>query len=165
LRRDASDDVRETAAWALGELHDRSAADALGEAVASDKSEEVRGAAAWALGQIRPQPAPAAVVRAISALLSSPDDGVRTKAAWALSEIGDPAAVPALRAALRQESDALARRAEVRALVHAGEHSDESLGDLLHASDPAVREAAVRGLVGGLAGPWPWPWPRPRPFP
>jgi hypothetical protein len=54
----------------------------------------------------------------------------------------------------------------MRARIKSGGRSEETLTELLNSSDPAVREAAVRGLAGNNAfNPWPWPWPRPRPFP
>jgi len=58
------------------------------------------------------------------------------------------------------------QRALVRALVKSGGSSEASMSKLLESSDPVVREAAVRGLVGReRINPWPWPQPRPRPFP
>jgi HEAT repeat protein len=44
--------VRKQAAWALGELADRRAAEALSAAL-KDKSPEVRKQAAWALGELK----------------------------------------------------------------------------------------------------------------
>jgi HEAT repeat protein len=153
--------VRETSAWALGQIDDRAAVAPLGEAAAGDRSASVRGTAAWALGQIHPTDAPRGLIDAVA----DDDEDVRLKAAWALSEIRDAGALPILRDALRRERSDKVRRALVRAMVHGGEKSREALSELLRSEDASVREAAVRGLAGGSMGPWPWPWPRPRPWP
>jgi HEAT repeat protein len=130
--------------------------------LAKETDRHVRATAAWALGVIEAQKAPPGLIAAIG----DADDDVRTKAAWALGSIHDPAAVPALKAALQREKNTTARRAQLRALIGSGERSEAMLTELLDSSDPAVREAAVRGLAGRSAtGPWPWPQPRPRPFP
>lgn len=160
-RGDADADVRETAVWALGELEDAGAADALGQVVASDKEAAVRATAAWALGQMELSSAP----RGLLTALADPAADVRLRAAWAVSQIEDPAALPAVRAALRREQDAEVRRAQVRALIMTGERTEE-LTRLLESPDPEIRQAAVRGLAGQRGvDPWPWPAPRPRPFP
>ena len=154
-------DVRETAVWALGQLEDATVADGLGQVLASDRDADVRGTAAWALGQLELSSAP----RGLLAALTDGDPAVRLRAAWALSEIADAAALPALRAALGKEQDAKVRRAQVRALIKAGERTEE-LTRLLESPDPEIRQAAVRGLAGRRGvDPWPWPEPRPRPFP
>jgi HEAT repeat protein len=154
--------VRETAAWALGHVGDRTAVDILGDAVRSDRSARVRGTAAWALGQLDPRDAPRGLVDG----LTDQDDDVRLKAAWSLGQIGDSSAVNAIRGALRVEKSDRARKAQIRALLRSGGHSEAILTDLLRSSDPEVREAAVRGLAGRNSfNPWPWPWPRPRPTP
>jgi hypothetical protein len=82
---------------------------------------------------------------------------MRLVAAWALGEIEDKEALPALRAALKSETDHQARKAELRALVHSGEPT-EQLSYLLESKDPEVRKTAIRGIAGqnGL-DPWPWP--------
>jgi HEAT repeat protein len=132
---------------------------------ASDKSARVRGTAAWALGQIEGDDgghAPAGLLQA----LKDENADVRLKAAWALGQIGDSAALPAIRAAARQEKNQRVGKALIRALLKSGERSETTLTELLNSSDPQVREAAVRGLAGnGSFNPWPWPWPRPRPIP
>jgi HEAT repeat protein len=162
LRRDPSADVREGAAWALGQIEDEAAAEALGSAVGSDEDADVRASAAWALGQLEVRPAPEGLIRAVS----DKDVDVRTRAAWALSEIGEARAVAPLRAALRTETDRRARRAQIRALLHAGERSESFFKELLTSDDADVREAAVAGMAGRRGmDPWPWPQPRPRPFP
>jgi hypothetical protein len=86
------------------------------------------------------------------------------KAAWGLSQIGDPAAVPAVSDALKQDLPERVRQVLVRALLQSGEHSEEALTGLLQSKDEKTRELAVRALTG-RKGPWPWPWPWPRPRP
>jgi HEAT repeat protein len=163
LARDSEARVRETAAWALGELGDRSAVAALANAL-DDRDRRVRGTAAWAIGMLRGggQSAPPSLVR----LLKDDSDDVRLKAAWALGELRDRSSLAAIREAIRTEQGRQARRALLRAYVRSGGESGESMMELLSASDPELREVAIRGLVGrGALDPWPWPWPRPRPFP
>jgi HEAT repeat protein len=164
LAHDGDDKVRETAAWALAELEARSAVEALDAAAQQDRSARVRGTAAWAIGQLngRGGRAPAGLQR----VLRDEDHDARLKAAWALGQIGDSSALPAIRDALNVERNDDVRRALVRALVQSGGRSEQALTELLSSDDPAVREAAVRGLAGARSfNPWPWPWPRPRPFP
>jgi HEAT repeat protein len=164
LKGDADERVRESAAWALGQMEDRSAIDALGAAVQGDASARVRGTAAWAIGQLddRGVRAPAGLLKA----LRDDSGDVRLKAAWALGQLEDTQAVSAIRDALDKEQDTNVRRALVRALVKSGGSSEQAMSQLLQSSDPRVREAAVRGLVGRSSmNPWPWPQPRPRPMP
>jgi HEAT repeat protein len=153
--------VRETAAWALGQIEDGAAVAALGEAAGGDADEEVRGTAAWAIGQIQPGEAPAGLIRAVR----DADAEVRARAAWALSEMRDTRAISALREAYRTERDSKARRAQLRALVRGGGASEELFRELLRSDDAEVREQAVRGMAGRSMDPWPWPMPRPRPYP
>ena len=163
IRSDAEDRVRETAVWAIGQLEDRSSIDILGAAT-SDRSPRVRGTAAWAIGQMDEDgtKAPPGLLR----LLTDENADTRLKAAWALGQIEDPGALPAIRSALRVETNDHVRRGLIRALMKSGERSEAEISQLLSSSDPEVREAAVRGLAGSRSfDPWPWPWPRPRPFP
>jgi len=147
--------------WSIAQHGDASAAKALGEILESDRSNDVRSTAAWALGQFGLDSAPRGLITA----LADRDPEMRLVAAWALGEIEDKAAIPALRTALKSETDHQARKAELRALVHSGE-SAEQLSFLLESKDPEIRKNAIRGIAGqnGL-DPWPWPQPRPRPFP
>jgi HEAT repeat protein len=154
--------VRETAAWALGEIGVKRAADQLGEVLARDKSVRVRATAAWAIGELNPGRAPKALVNA----LRDQDDDVRLKAAWALSEIGDAETVADITAALKNEQRDRVRQALVRALMETGEESADVFTGLLESKDRGTREMAVKALAGRRVGwPWPWPQPRPRPFP
>jgi HEAT repeat protein len=149
------------AAWALGELDDASAIEALSAAVQNDRSSDVKETAAWALGQIRPDHAPGGLVQA----LSSTDRDVRLSAAWALGQIRDSSAAPTLEKSLQSESDPSVRRAVFRALLMRGDRSESALTTALKSSDSEIREMATMALAGRGHRPWPWPWPRPRPFP
>ena len=163
LRGDSEDRVRETAVWALGNIEDRSAMDILAAAT-GDRNPNVRGTAAWAIGNLDEEGtrAPAGLLR----LLSDENTDVRLKAAWALGQLEDPNALSTIRDALKAEKNDRVRKALIRALMKSGESSQETLTQLLSSSDPAIREAAVRGIAGARSfDPWPWPWPRPRPFP
>jgi HEAT repeat protein len=83
-----------------------------------------------------------------------------------LYEIEDPAAIPALEAALAREPDKEMQITYIRALAAVGEKSVDALKGLLESKDPEIRAIAVKALAGGHAtGPWPHPWPEPRPFP
>ena len=162
LRGDGNVQVRVISAWALGSVGDRSAIDALTTAL-SDASPEVRKRALWAIGDLGAKQAP----RAVIALLADRDPGIRELAAWTLYQIEDPAAIPALEAALRAErNNKDLQIAYIKALAATGEKSVDALKSLLESTDPEIKSIAVRALAGGHAtGPWPWPWPEPRPFP
>lgn len=162
LRGDGNVQVRMISAWALGSVGDRSAIDALTAAL-SDASPDVRKRALWAIGDLGQKQAP----RAVIALLADRDPGVRELAAWSLYQIEDPAAIPALEAALHAEKNNKELQiAYIKALAATGEKSVDALKSLLESTDPEIKSIAVRALAGGNAtGPWPWPWPEPRPFP
>jgi HEAT repeat protein len=162
LRGDGNVQVRVISAWALGSVGDGSAIEALTAAL-SDASPDVRKRALWAIGDLGPKQAP----RGVIALLADRDPGVRELAAWSLYQIEDPAAIPALEAALRAEkSSKNLQIAYIKALAATGEKSVDALKSLLESTDPEIKSIAVRALAGGNAtGPWPWPWPEPRPFP
>jgi beta-lactamase regulating signal transducer with metallopeptidase domain/HEAT repeat protein len=161
LRSDADEKVRMTAAWAIGSSGDHSSVDALTAALA-DPSERVRLRAAWAIGNVGPKQAPKPLI----ALLGDKDPHTRQLAAWALYQIEDPAAIPALQAAMKNETDRDLQIDYIRALAALGERSVDALRGLLESPDPKIKSIAVRALAGGHAtGPWPWPWPEPRPYP
>jgi HEAT repeat protein len=99
------------------------------------------------------------------AALRDSDARVQLSAAWALSEIGDAAALPAIRDALSRDASERVRRAQIRALLHAGEAADQLVRHL-ESADADVRAAVAQALAGrSHSNPWPWPRPRPRPFP
>ena len=161
MKGDASVKVRATSAWALGNIGSRSSVPALVSAL-TDASPEVRRRALWAIGNAEPNEAP----REVIALLKDKDPEVRELAAWALYEIEDPAAAPALNAALKTETEKDLQISYIRAIAAMGEKSVDAIRELLDSSDPKVKSMAVRALAGGdAAGPWPWPWPEPRPYP
>jgi HEAT repeat protein len=163
IRGDTEERVRETAVWSLGNIGDRSAMDIL-NAATGDRNSNVRGTAAWAIGNMDDEGtrAPAGLLK----LLRDENTDTRLKAAWALGQLEDVNALPAVRDALKIETNDRVRRALIRALMKSGESSQETLTQLLSSSDPQIREAAVRGIAGARSfDPWPWPWPRPRPFP
>ena len=148
-------------AWALGSMEAKSAVDALAASL-GDANSEIRLRAAWAIGNTEPKQAPKALIN----MLNDPEPRVRQLAAWALYQIEDPAAIPALDAALRRESSKDLQIAYIKALAAVGEKSVEALKGLLESKDPEIKAIAIRALAGGNAtGPWPWPWPEPRPFP
>jgi len=89
--------VREDAAYALGRLEARGGVAALGARLRRDPVAGVRLMAAWALGRIESREGTAALA---DALRGDSSAEVRTMAIWALGSIEDPAAVPALVAAL-----------------------------------------------------------------
>jgi beta-lactamase regulating signal transducer with metallopeptidase domain/HEAT repeat protein len=158
---DSDNQVRLTAAWALGSVGNRNAAEALAQAL-SDPSTEMRKRAAWALGNLDLKQAPPALIN----LLKDSDPETRETAAWALYEIEDPAAIPGLEAAMNREQDKDLQIAYIRALAAVGEKSVDALKSLLDSKDPEIRTVAVKALAGGHAtGPWPRPWPQPRPYP
>ena len=161
VRGDSDKDVRETAVWALGNIGDRSSADALAAAL-SDPDPEIRRRAAWALGNTDLKQAP----RQLIAQLNDKDPEMREITAWALFQIEDPAAISGLEAALAHEQNKELQIAYIRALAAVGEKSVDALKGLLESKDPEIRNIAVRALAGGNAtGPWPRPWPQPRPYP
>jgi HEAT repeat protein len=160
LRRDASAPVRETAAWALGNIGAEKSTDVLTQAL-GDQAPAVRAVAMWALGNAGPATAPAGVVNA----LSSDDKRTRLLAAWTLFRIADDRAVSALEAAVARETDRDVRMAYIRAMGQFGERSAPALARLIDSPDADVRAVVVEALAGKGMGHWPWPWPRPRPFP
>jgi epoxyqueuosine reductase QueG len=161
LRSDANTKVRETAAWALGNVGDRSSAAALTAAL-TDANPEVRKRAAWGLGNSDLKQAPPALI----GMLNDKDPEMRETAAWALYQIEDPSSIGGLEAALAREQDKDLQIDYIRALAAVGERSVDALKGLLESKDPEIRSIAVKALAGGHAtGPWPRPWPEPRPFP
>ncbi|HJP86602.1 MAG TPA: M56 family metallopeptidase [Gemmatimonadaceae bacterium] len=158
---DSNVEVRQTAAWALGNVGSRAAVEPLSTALA-DPSPEMRKRAAWALGNLDLKQAPPALIN----LLKDSDPETRETAAWALYEIEDPAAIGALEEALNREQNKELQIAYIRALAAVGEKSVDALKTLLESKDPEIRTIAVKALAGGHAtGPWPRPWPQPRPYP
>jgi len=75
--------MRQMTAWALSELKDDKAVNALCATLLSDAKVEVRRGAAEALGEIASQDALATLKQA----LNDPDPGVSAKVKWAIEEI------------------------------------------------------------------------------
>jgi beta-lactamase regulating signal transducer with metallopeptidase domain/HEAT repeat protein len=161
LRQDRDPAVRATLVWAIGATRTCGDVEAL-LGMLRDASAEVREVAAWSVGACRPERAPAALIQALGD--SAPD--VRHSVAWALYTIRDPAAVGAIDAAFRRETDAEVQEGLIHALGACGEPSVEALQRLITSPDSTVRMLAVTTLAkaDGL-GPWPWPRPEPRPYP
>lgn len=82
---DADWKVRELSAWALSEVKDALAVNALCQALLTDQQVEVRRTAAEALGEIRS----AEALSSLKQALNDPEARVRAKAGWAISEIED----------------------------------------------------------------------------
>ncbi|MFL5537721.1 MAG: HEAT repeat domain-containing protein [Longimicrobiaceae bacterium] len=142
LRTDQDANVRNTAAWALGQIEDRAAVPALLEAMAGDRSVEVRRTAAWALGQIEDPAAVDGLVRA----MRDADADVRHTAIWALGQLESPRAVPGLIGALRDD-DVEVRRQAAWALGQI--ESKEAVPALVAAmrdADREVRSTAIWAL-------------------
>jgi HEAT repeat protein/beta-lactamase regulating signal transducer with metallopeptidase domain len=107
---DSDAEVRQQAAFALGQLRSEASVNALIGAL-EDKEAEVRQQAVFALGQIR-SPSSA---RALAAALGDASAEVRQQAAFALGQLGDPGTAGALAGALK-DSDAEVRQQAVFAL-------------------------------------------------
>ena len=72
-------------AWALSEMKDARAVEALCRALLTDPQVEVRRTAAEALGEIRS----AEALSSLKQALNDPEARVRARAGWAISEIED----------------------------------------------------------------------------
>jgi HEAT repeat protein len=160
LRSDKDDDVRSTAAWALGNAGGRADV-AILVAALGDASSEVRHRALWAIGQQGLQEAPARVV----ALLDDQDDEVRHMAAWVLGQILDRETLPAIREAFLAETDSDVAEQLFRALLIMGDKTQSVIDRAMASDDPQMRARGVRLIAGQGSGPWPWPWPWPWPRP
>jgi HEAT repeat protein len=138
--RDPDADVRERAAYALGQIGDARAVEPLIAAL-RDPEAEVRWRAAYALRQI----SDAHAVEPLIAALRDPDWHVRERAAGALEQIGDARAVEPLIAALR-DPDADVRESAADALGEIGAPAVEPLIAALRDPDAEVRGSAAYAL-------------------
>ena len=136
-------DVRQQAAFALGQLRSAEAVPALSAAL-KDSDDDVREQALFALSQIRD----ASAVPAITAALTDKADNVREQAAFALSQLGDSKAVPALVAALKDKEPSVRQQAAF-ALSQIGDES--ALEGLTAALKDVGRRGAPAGRVRTLA--------------
>jgi len=115
--------VREAAAIALGKIGTKDAQAALLEALA-DKEENVRW---FAVESLRKLGATEAVPRLVGLLENDASPRVREITASALGDLGQPAAVPALRAALRDKNDRVRDRAAAALKALAREDFDRMM--------------------------------------
>lgn len=99
---DPSDEIRQTAAWSLGQLFYKEAGKKLAKLLRSDPSEFVRWAAAEAIATMRDSSG----VTALVAALEDTDVIVRMVVVSALGKMRNPAAVDPLKAALEREANA-----------------------------------------------------------
>ncbi len=141
--KDADAAVRANAAAALGWIGDPRAAAPLMKCL-KDADERCRAAAAQALGMLR---SPVAL-RALARALGDTSAAVRQQVAESLGEVGDPITADLLLDALADEEEPLeVRAAAARALGSL--HLPQALPvlqELLRASEPALRLAAVEAL-------------------
>jgi HEAT repeat protein len=170
---DDNAELRDSAAWVLGQIGDQRAVEGLlarleddsptvrasaagalgrvgeGRAVAGllacleDDSAEVRAAAAWALEQIKSEQ----VVKGLLARLEDDSPAVRDRAAWVLGRIGDERAIEGLLVHLEDGSAAV----RARAAGALGEiKSERAAAGLLARLEDKV--AAVRARAAGALG-------------
>lgn len=121
---DPTDEVREAAAWSLGQVPSIAATAPLIAAL-DDQDHVVRGLAALALRQRGERAAPAR--DALLARLGDPEVGVRMMAAQAIGRLKDPSTIDALIAACKSPSQQV--------------HVLRSLADALGAMGPAASAA------------------------
>ncbi len=87
-----------------------------------------------------------------TAELNSPNAGRRAKAARKLGKSGDPAAIPALIAAVADPSEKVRREVVIALSSLRVRESLDGLIAATHDNDPEVRALAVKGLVGYYTG-------------
>lgn len=170
---DEDAEIREQAAYSLGQLEDPRAVEPLAKAVLNDTEPGVREQAAWSLGMIEESAAVPALSQALSdaeadvreqaawalgmieddsavdaltQVLSDPDEDVREQAVWALGMIESEAAAAPLMIAL-SDSNAQIRSQAAWSLGMIEESSAvDALAGVLHDTDPEVREQAAWAL-------------------
>ncbi|HEY6554346.1 MAG TPA: M56 family metallopeptidase [Vicinamibacteria bacterium] len=143
LATDADESVRRTAAWALAESRDSTAALALGTALRGDASAEVREMAAWALSDVRGEAATAALAESLRRDASV---DVRATAAWALGQrhIDDASVL----VAAVSDTAAEVREVAIWALGNQGmDKAPEALVAALRDPDGEVRVVAAWALA------------------
>jgi HEAT repeat protein len=139
--KDKNSDVRRNVAWALGEIGDARAVDALIKAL---KDRVIRIRVAEALGKIGDSRAVDALIEA----LRDWDEDVRKSVVWALGEIGDARAVDALIEALR-DWDEDVRKSVVWALGEIGDaRAVDALIKALKDRVIRIRVAEALGKIG-----------------
>ena len=132
---------RQKAAWALVNIGDE-AVDALVEALETGEFSDLRYKAAWVLGKIGNS---RAVEPLGNALLSDTDYVVREWCAAALEAISDPAAIPYLVQAIKEDSS---KDVRLRAFIALrGLRATEAFLSLLNAPEPENRGMAITALA------------------
>jgi HEAT repeat protein len=102
LGSDTDRNVRQSAAWALGEIKNKRSVSPIITALENDKSKKVRRAAAMALGEIGDEQSVDALIKALGA---DREAVIRIRAAAWLGIIESEKAVPALISALENDKD------------------------------------------------------------
>jgi HEAT repeat protein len=156
LLRDEAPEMRRTAAESLGKIGNPRAADSI-FSLNHDPAAIVREASVLAIGRVKPT-ATDGVVALLTQALEDPDESVRQAAVVAIGEIEPGTRLLQPIAGLLQSSDAMIRRAAVRALLYVD--SSRSIPALVAAgrdSDAEVRQgivAAVGEWGGAAVSPW-----------
>jgi len=148
LENDDSARARAVAAWSLGRIGDRRAAEPVVAAL-GDAAKEVRRSAARALGDLGDRRA----VEPVAAALGDAVKEVRWWAAHALGALGDPRAVPALVAALK-DTEADVRREAVNALGEIGDpRAVPALVESLEKDSEELVRCTAAGALGKIGDP------------
>ena len=156
LLRDEVPELRQMAAESLGKIGDPRVADSILPLI-HDRTAQVRAASLLAMGRMKPAPT-AGVVALLTRALEDPDESVRQAAVVAIGEIEPGSRLLEPVVGLLRSSDAIIRRAAVRALLQVD--SSQWVPALVGAgrdSDAEVRQGivAVVGEWGGSAiSPW-----------
>jgi len=156
LLRDEVPELRQMAAESLGKIGDPRVADSILPLI-HDRAAQVRAASVLALGRMKPAPTDG-VVALLTRALEDSDESVRQAAVVAIGEIEPGSRLLEPVVGLLRSSDAMIRRAAVRALLQVD--SSQWVPALVGAgrdSDAEVRQGivAVVGEWGGSAiSPW-----------
>jgi HEAT repeat protein len=144
LRTDTSPEVRRVAAWALGELRNRTATPALVQALSADRSEEVREMSVWALATINARDALDAIV---TAMRKDESAAVRETSAWAVAELNGRRVIDALADVVGNDREPDVRGTAAWAIgqLHPGK-APASLVKAIRDADPDVRLKAAWAL-------------------
>ena len=140
LMHEGNDEVRAEAAFALGILGEKEVVPTLVDHLRNEHNRAVLGQVLLALGRLQATDHTAAVAEA----LQHAAVGVRERAAEALALLEDPAALPALRAAMDDPEESVAWRA-----TYALEKipSQEQVAWLIAATTDARRDVAYRAVA------------------
>lgn len=163
--RDASEEVREEAAWALGSMRATPAIADLSAVIRTDASPDVREIALWSLVQMDASAARADIEGVLG---SDADAEVRAMAAWALGQFDSEESLGALEAALTDDDEDVrnsvawalgtirpssAPAGLIRALDdESGEVREHAAWALGQIGDPAALEGLLRQIGDEDAG-------------